>query len=391
MSIKNYKDLATPCFVFDNKKFAYNIKRFDNAFKAMNMKCMIAYSVKTNSLPFVIKTAYNAGCMLEVVSYDEYNLVRSLGVLQKRIVYNGIIKNKETFIDAVDNGAVVNIENLREIEWLKNCKRGSSVGIRVNVNLNHISPDSLICSDGVSRFGLSYENGDIGRAITKIESLGMKVNGLHLHKESDTRDVKTYVKMINYALNIISHYNIDINYIDIGGGFYGDIPNRPSFNDYVQAISNYINLFKDICIIVEPGSSVIASPIDFVTSVIDTKKIDNRIYCSVDGSRIDVDPLFHKTKYIYEIIYNQKDKRAVVNTQVISGCTCMEKDILFSLNDRSALTINDKIVIHRVGAYTMTLSPNFIRYQPNVYMKTDDDMILIRKKWTYHETKQQCE
>ena len=62
------------------------------------------------------------GLWAEVVSSDEYNLAKSLGYLPERIIFNGPVKGKEEFIDAVENNAIVNIDSHRELEWLLDCK-----------------------------------------------------------------------------------------------------------------------------------------------------------------------------------------------------------------------------------------------------------------------------
>ena len=54
----------------------------------------------------------------EVVSYDEYNLVLKCGFDKSHIIYNGPMKDKASFIDALENGAIVNIETKRELDWL---------------------------------------------------------------------------------------------------------------------------------------------------------------------------------------------------------------------------------------------------------------------------------
>ena len=71
--------------------------------------------------------------------------------------------------------------------------------------------------------------------------------------------------------------------------------------------------------------------------------------------------------------------------QTISGCTCLEYDRLFSLKDKPLLDIGDRVVFHNVGAYTMCLSPMFIRYFPNIYAFDDGDCKLVREKWTAKE------
>ena len=54
-------------------------------------------------------------CYAEVVSDDEYNLAKSIGVEKKQIIYNGLAKSKDTFLEAVRNHAVVNVDAEYEI------------------------------------------------------------------------------------------------------------------------------------------------------------------------------------------------------------------------------------------------------------------------------------
>ena len=75
----------------------------------------------------------------------------------------------------------------------------------------------------------------------------------------------------------------------------------------------------------------------------------------------------------------------VVEEQIISGCTCLEYDRLFSLRQSPLLKLGDRILYKNVGAYTMCLSPLFIRYLPVIYVKEDGRYDVIREKWTAKE------
>ena len=63
----------------------------------------------------------------------------------------------------------------------------------------------------------------------------------------------------------------------------------------------------------------------------------------------------------------------------------MEFDRLFTLREHQELIPGDRILFDCVGAYTMTLSPNFIRLLPNIYMVEQDEYHLVRRKWTVNE------
>ena len=59
----------------------------------------------------------------------------------------------------------------------------------------------------------------------------------------------------------------------------------------------------------------------------------------------------------------------------------MEYDRLFILKDHPLLKVGDRICYKNVGAYTMCLTPMFIRYIPNIYLQDGDEVKLIRNKW----------
>lgn len=202
-----------------------------------------------------------------------------------------------------------------------------------------------------------------------------------MHRTSRTRSADVYYNIARYLSDIIRDLSIDINYIDIGGGYFGGVPDKPTYDDYCEAIRSGLGTSK-YKIIAEPGSASIAAFVSFRMSVIDVKNIDNDRYIAVDGSRIDVDPFFHKKTYFYSV--NSKG-RENIDHQIISGCTCLENDVMFELINKPKIDVGDTIVLDKVGAYTMALTPNFIRNLPAVYTLLDNKEKLVRDKWTVDE------
>lgn len=114
-----YYNLLTPCFILDEAEFKRGVDEFGGAMRSQFGRVEIGYSVKTNSLPYTMRMAGKFGCMAEVVSHDEYQLACICGFNPDRIIYNGPMKSKETFLESIKGGAVVNLETKRELEWLK--------------------------------------------------------------------------------------------------------------------------------------------------------------------------------------------------------------------------------------------------------------------------------
>jgi len=379
----------TPYFVINKDYLDNEINKIKEALDSTWANYIIGYSYKTNALPWIIKYFFKQGCYAEVVSDDEYNLAKAIGV--NDIIYNGIAKSQETFLNAIKNNCIVNIDSEYEIEWLKNLEPNAyEVGIRVNFDLETKCPGQTQCGEDGERFGFCYENGELKRAIDKIENNGVKVVGLHLHKSSKTRMPDIYKAIAETANEIADLYKLDLKYIDIGGGFFGGLDNKPQFSDYFNMISAILKRKFDpskTALIIEPGMALIGAAVDYFSSVIDIKKTTRNIFVITDGSRTQIDPLMTKKSYFYNLELSEKSKnsRKTIKRQIISGFTCMEHDRLFDIINGQELFPDDKIVFHKVGAYTMCLSPLFIKWFPDVYVRENDHMYKVRDRWSEKE------
>lgn len=380
----------TPFFIIHKDKIDKQVLELKQSLSKKWAKSIIGYSFKTNNLPWLIGYMRSLGLWAEVVSSDEYNLAKSLGYLPERIIFNGPVKGKEEFIDAVENNAIVNIDSHRELEWLLDCKSKSicncNIGLRVNFCLENYCPGETQCGKEDGRFGFSLENGELDKAIKFLEDNNIPLSGLHLHCSSKTRSLNIYRSIAQVASNIIKSKNLNLKYMDVGGGFFGGMPEKPSFDDYCNVISGVLkenDIMENITIIVEPGMSVVGACIDYVTSVVDIKHTLNNSFYVLDGSRIHIDPLMKKSKYKYHIESTHSDSDFSEDDYIFCGFTCMENDRFFS--DNKLLSIGDRVVFEKVGAYTMGLSPQFIEFYPPIYASDGEKIETVRKKITASE------
>ena len=388
--IETIDQLKTPCFIFDPLELERSVKGFQQALAKHFKRSIVGYSVKTNSLPACLKMACDMGCYAEVVSHDEYELAILCGCDKHRIIYNGPMKSKETFLEALSNGAIVNIETKRELEWLKELPTDKvfPVGIRLNVNISQVSPEDADGDNDNSRFGFSDETSEFSEAIKWIASLpNVKLAGLHIHRTSHSRSIRFYKASVGFACQIIRKYSLNIKYLDVGGGYFGIFPNKPTYEAYSDAFHEVLKAYdlQDLKVLVEPGNGLVASCFAFLSEVLDVKHVEKDLwFVTTDGSRNDLDPFFRKGSYLNDIEYNHE--RGIVPKQVVGGCTCLEYDRMFTLENRPLLSVGDRIYYRNVGAYTLCLSPLFIRYLPNIYLKTTDGAYrLVRSRWTAKE------
>lgn len=373
----------TPYYVIDQKSLDDNFEKLERALKKHWSNFIIGYSYKTNALPWIIRHFDRLGCYAEVVSEEEYRLAKLVGVKKGNLIYNGPIKTKETFLEAIRDGCIVNIDSEREIDWLDELPRKNRViGIRVNFDIERMCPGQSQCPEEGGRFGFCYENGEFSRAVTMLQEKGARVSGLHLHTSSKSRGLDIYRAIAMVACDIQKKFRLDLDYVDVGGGFFGGLPTKPQFDEYMALMADILSTQFDkgrTTLIIEPGMAVIGAPVRYVTTVIDVKDTQYNRFVVTDGSRTSIDPLMSKSSYFHS--YERSADSSIVPKQIICGYTCMEHDRLFEAIEEPALLPGDRIIYDKVGAYTMCLTPLFIKYFPDVYVERDGVFIKVREAW----------
>lgn len=375
------KLIGTPYFLLHENAIRENIEGFRSALDELWPNSIIAYSEKTNALPWILQWMNQNGVFAEVVSDAEYEVALLSGFPDDHIIFNGPIKGDSYLRRALGNGAYVNIDSAHEVEMIEKEQPmiKGRLGIRVNVNPILFNVDDVGYQEDGFRFGFSEESGELGAVLEKLSGIyGRKEFGLHLHVNSVTRSLAVYRVIANYAAQIIQKHNLTPSYLDIGGGFFGGIQGKPTPWEYIETIKQELDNTVDILntkLIIEPGSAAIGSAVELHTTVLDVKDTECARIVTTDGSRIHIDPLWQKKKYVY----STDAKKPAYPKQVICGYTCMDHDRIMVIENQPELSVDDQIIYHRVGNYTVTLGGPFIVPFPAVYVECKSNLRMIRK------------
>ena len=391
----NINDIQTPFFVLDRKVMVDEVQKLNYAIATYWPNTIPAYSVKTNSLPYLAKMLNELGVYAEVVSQDEYEMVGLCGYSPDKIVCNGPIKSNAFVADLMDHHVMLNIDSHVELTYAiahakSNPESRYGVGLRVNVDIEKYFPSESKAGEQGSRFGFCMENDELSEAVSLLRSCGnIYISGLHLHVSTSTRKVEIYEWLSDLFGDIVSRYDLkEIEYFDIGGGFFGGMPNRPGWNEYLSVISKVLSnkgfTSDNLTVILEPGVSLLAGAFSYYASVVDVKQTNRSRFIVTDGSRIHIDPFFHKTSYFYEHICEAK--KFHLDKQIVVGFTCLEYDNIMVLENQQEVSVGDRFRFDKLGAYTLTLSPLFISYFPAVYVLNEDESLqCVRERWTAKE------
>ncbi len=391
---------GSPFYLFDEKVFVNNIERFRRAFSRWP-GFILAYSYKTNYVPYLCRLAKEQGGWAEVVSRMEYELALRTGQEPEKIIFNGPVKHYSDIELALDNNSIVNLDALYELKHL--CQYAGAhpgkpirVGLRINITLADSSGRSQIQNRlPVSRFGLSPDKEHFKALLDSLGQIpNLSVISLHGHTSSADRSPDCYRVITGTLADIAQKYfSQTVEYINIGGGFFGSVPsemgfeNVPSFDDYARVVCDVLDSYswrKKPTLVIEPGIAMAADAFCFITKVISLKQIAGRTIITVDGSAFNVKPTFHSRNLPFEVIAGD-DKARTQGVYSVAGATCMEKDYLLTDVSGTVPLIGDYLCFSHCGAYTLVLTPPFINPAPAVVAQKDGDFEIIRSAQTVED------
>lgn len=400
----------TPCYLIQEPLLKENLEAFERALKKYWNHYGFSYSIKTNPLPWLLSYIKEYGCMAEVVSDTEYSLAEYIGFKPCNIVFNGPIKSRDKFLHALKNKSIVNIDSNRELKWLREASELNEeiqIGLRVNFDLEAVCPEESLTDNSGNRFGFNVENGTFKATLSEIAALpNVHVAGLHMHTNSKTRSLNVFRELSKRVCFLAREYDLSLTYIDIGGSFFVRKSDFKAYDDYVRVIAEELSAWFDpkvTALIIEPGSAVISTPVQYLTKVLDIKDTHRVRFVVTDGGRLHIDPFMRKTEYVYNL-YDEcgkdlttiaesekflKDQDSLAFTmrpsckkQIICGFSCMEADRIMSIEQMPELKEGDYVLYDMTGGYTLSFNALFIEYLPSVFVqRADGSFTLVREKW----------
>lgn len=396
MEYQSIKDIeakvGSPFYIMSPDVYERNMKAFAAAFRKRYKKLIVGYSFKTNYVPALCMRAKLLGCYAEVVSDMEMDLALSLGF--EKIIFNGPIKRDDALVRAIKFGAIINIDAEYEVDFLcqyhqEHPEQVIKAGLRLNVTLTDEKGNSVV-QNGLrcGRFGFPHDV--LNRNIQKLRDAGIKIISVHGHTSSSDRAVINYQVISDYMLRVCEEFELnDIEYFDIGGGYFGaapeglDLIGRPKYEDYANIVVDRVEKsewFKKLkpCIVIEPGSSVVSNVFKYYTKVYQIKHIGNKNFAMVDGTVFDVKPTMHSNNLPHVVISDANDGKEEIYDVV--GSTCMEKDVILKDIPLKGLKAGDYIEIRGVGAYTICLTPTFINYLAPIVSIEKDGVKVVRRR-----------
>lgn len=346
---KAIKKTNTPFYLFSSY-FIDN--QLNNITKSIDYPVQNCLSLKTLSLKELLKWWRKKGLYAEVTS--EYELKAALyeGFEPSKIIVNGVSKHswdKKIWV----NNLRVHFDSLSEISNLLSIakKKKWKVGLRFHPNIQN-DPENPSFPD---QFGMPVN--DFLKACELIRNNDLELEGIHIHLRSNIPCLKTIKLAINEFYETIKFTNINLKYIDLGGGLPAmNIISKESIwnsnynlKDHNILINYVINLFPSLDeVILENGRFILANCGILVLSVIDIKMINGTKFLICNGGRTNNALPSDWEEHNIEVFPKRNNK--FINYS-LCGPTCMAYDCFARIDLPEEIQISDKIVYHDAGAY----------------------------------------
>ena len=385
---------GSPVYIFDEESFVDNYLNLRNTFQKYYPKYNIAYSYKTNYMPYICKKVLSLGGLAEVVSDFEYYVARKVGNTNPMIVYNGPCKQTLLEEHLLNNG-IVNIDNLEECQRIihiarKHTEKYFEVGFRVNINIGQ---------SFVSRFGMDPKSEDFSMALNLIENEpNVSLVGLHCHV-GQSRTIENWINRAERMLELADRLFPEKppKYLDLGSGMFGDMEQEfkqqfgdgvPSYEDYAREVAGRIwdhyKMYSEPdmpFLYTEPGATSASRYMWLVATVISHKTVQGCNVTGLDASYFNAGETCRYKKLPIRVIGQCKD---FVGGNLV-GYTCLEDDVLYP-DYVGSLSIGDTIVFGNTGGYSIVFKPPFILPDiPIVALRADGNIDLIKGKQTYDD------
>ncbi|KXJ68597.1 hypothetical protein RP20_CCG002556 [Aedes albopictus] len=325
------------------------------------------YAVKCNDDPAIIRTLIALGAGFDCASKKEIGTVLKLGGDSSKIIYAHTAKSMDSITYAKTCGInLMTFDGEIELDKIKKLHPEASLVLRIRFD----SPDAVVSLG--KKFGCDPEH-EAPHLLKYAKSLGLAVVGISFHVGSGNTNADSFYGAIKTARSLFdfaAELDLDLNLLDIGGGFPGD--HDKSIDAYAKsvnlALQRYFPIKSGVRVIAEPGTYYVASAATLVANVQSKRIIRSRpqsaiteiMYYLNDGLAGSFDWLNPRRYPPVVIPGNPQLVRSRDQfPTTLWGPTCDSTDLIASGWMMEELQIGDFLVFDDMGAYGTVLATNF--------------------------------
>lgn len=360
---------GTPLYVYSEGRIRDNYRRLYRSLSSKYPKVKIHFAAKSNTNLSVLRILKEEGACLDTVSVGEVHLALEASFSPEDILFTGTNVRNEDLEYLLRSGVKMNVDSLSVLRRLLDIKTPEVLSVRVNPEIGAGHHEHVITAGKDSKFGI-WEDQLISAYRYALER-GVKRFGIHMHIGSGIMDPVPHSlatrKILEMAKRIQGELNIDLEFIDLGGGI--GIPYRPG-EDRVnldQFFSDVVNTFREKLdeyglgqpwLYMEPGRYIAGDAGLLLTRVNTLKETPHKHIVGVDaGFNALARPAMYGS-YHHILLTNRMDAPEELKYDV-TGPLCESGDFLTKGRTLPAVNEGDLLAVLDTGAYGFVMASNY--------------------------------
>ncbi len=345
---------GTPLFVYDGATAEAQFRRLRSA---LPPRARLAFAVKANPHPELLKRFAALGSSFDCASMGELHRVAELGLSPGRTFFAGPGKRREELELAVKMKVRIQAEGWEDLARLDGLSASElAVNLRVHPATGAEEGNRIIGGVGPSAFGIDEEQ--LPEILARAKSLKrVRIRGLHVFAASNQRDawklLATHAMVLEMAERMHRDHGLELEQIDLGGGLgvaYSEDQSELDVEALGQCLAQLLceHAWFSGELILEPGRFLAAPCGVYLARVIRIKESRGTRFAILEGGINHLlRPLLTGEPFPVRAI--GKDGPAVRTT--LAGPLCTSLDRLGEAMLPEDLAAGDLLAFGRTGAY----------------------------------------
>ncbi len=421
---KIIKNHGTPVFIIDEQMLHRKVKELHDAYRKFKGSVKIAYSIKANFNPAVLKAFMKDSVLFDATSTGELHFHSMCKGNPQNVIYTSVTEELEEYEHALKSGVrriVISsyngLVNLAEAARALNIKPQTLIRINPEVGVKA----EVRASYRHGKFGVPFNTNAVDSATNIIKKIleddMLTFEGFHFHLGSQITDFGCFTAALEKLDNFITkmkkeHPKFTFSTIDIGGGtpiFYGE--NVPTPEEIASSMIGKLNQMLEahgsFTLVIESGRFLTAESTVLLSKIVNTKEYANDKFVIVDaGYHLLLDSALLKQEYPQEVVFaggngrpngdhvtaagpatgsQQNGSDANASRVHLAGRLCDTYDV-FPISKASKLGSAEKdryVIFYNVGAYSIVFNmPFHCQTKPPVVMKKNNSQFVVVRKPT---------
>ena len=404
---------GTPLYLIDEDTLHAKAKELQKAYSKFKGQVKVAYSIKANFTPAVVKAFMKDGIAFDLTSLGELYFIKQCKADPENVIYTSVTEELEEYIEVLQSGVRrIVVSSFNGMTNLS--KAASKIGGAAPLTMIRVNPEVSVkaevrASYRNSKFGVPFNGGTIDSAAKMIKHLMgsdlLKFEGFHFHLGSQITDFSCYTHALDKMDAFITKMKkenpaFQVNTFDIGGGtpiFYNDPVPTPAqmAENHISKLNQLAETHGTSTLMIESGRFLVAESSILVSRIVNTKEYNEHKIVIVDaGYHILLDAALLKQEYPQEVVpvvSDSKDKTTALTTVKnthLAGRLCDTYDVfpLSKVSNLSESEVGRYVSFYNVGAYSVVFNmPFHCQTKPPIVMKDSDGKFRLVRKGTTHD------